>query len=104
METTTPVERVGIRLCASTEGVASSHPGAAVSLAVAAEGAGDVRRACCPYILALTGQGEYRRWLGANPGVVGTCLSLEEAWTLAAELMQPPFADEEPGRACCWGA
>lgn len=98
--TTTPVERVDIRLRASTESVESSHPEAVVSLAAADEGR-EVRRSCCPYILAFTSLDEYRRWCDETPGVLATPLGLEQAWMLAADLTEPPLSNDGTACPCC---
>lgn len=92
VETTTPLLGETIRLRVTSDGVASSHPDALITVSTAPWAGDDVRQACCPFILAFTSREEYERWRRQNPQVVNIALPLVQAWQLAGELVRGAHA------------
>lgn len=95
VETVTPVRGTRIELRVSDEAVESSHPGARVAVSAAPTRGDDVRRACCPFVLAFADRYEYELWHRQHGDVVSVALTLEEAWRLARLLVRGDAAMEE---------
>lgn len=96
IRSTSPVSDEEITVLVSGGALAESPPKAVISFGVARAGQGPPQVVGCPYINAFTSQAEYERWATDNPQVITMPLRLEDAFTLARDMIN---GSEDPSES-----
>ncbi len=82
-----PLGREVVTLTIADWAVTADPPTAVISFGMLREGSGAVFETLCPYVNAFPSEEGYRRWAVATPDAVTVCMSVQQAWEFARDML-----------------
>lgn len=82
-----PLGREVVTVTIAEGAVTADPPTAVISFGMLREGSGTVFETLCPYVNAFASEEEYQRWAAATPDAVTVCMSVQQAWGFARDML-----------------